>query len=107
MAFHYRYIIIIPIGSTAVGNTAAAAWDFDAGGAETFNKARRLSANGEEPATHLLVNTVANDAMHSAIQTASGTVSGVVLYDATDTGGYTSASAAAAEGLQIIEAVIL
>lgn len=65
--FTNRHIIIIEVGQKEEANARAALWDFDTGGGSTFDNANRLSANGREPATHLMVETAANAAMNTAI----------------------------------------
>ena len=49
--------LTIPTAIREAANRCAAIFDFDTGGAETFNYATEMSATGEAPATHLMINT--------------------------------------------------
>ncbi len=48
--------LVIPAAHQQAANNCAHVFDFDTGGAETFNQVG-LSADGTEPATHYMANT--------------------------------------------------
>ncbi len=95
----HHYIIIVEIDRLIPANARAAAWDPDTGGAETFG-AVRLSADGNEPATHSACNTAATDTMKARILEAQSQVPWQELYSEAD--GWTWESALADAGLQVI-----
>ena len=103
--FTKRYIIVILENKKTPANAQAALWDFDEGGGQTFDNANRLSASGEEPASHLMVETVADAAMSAGIQNALTAIPFVALYEML-TDGWTKATALADAGLIQIQTEI-
>jgi len=95
-----RWIIFVEIDRTATANNLAAVWDPDTGGHKTFGNVR-LSASGEEPATHTGCNTAATGPMTQGIETALGAVPWASLYDVGE--GWTWKTALSDAGLQRIE----
>ena len=74
-----RWIIFVEMARTGVANNLAAVWDPDTGGGETFGSVR-LSADGEEPATHTGCATYATGAMTDGIKTALSALPWAALY---------------------------
>ncbi|MAC14285.1 MAG: hypothetical protein CL539_06340 [Alcanivorax sp.] len=69
MSLFTTITMTIPVEHAAAANRCAAIFDFDVGGAETF-KACRLSATGQEPATHIMASTVIKPEYVSVLQDA-------------------------------------
>jgi hypothetical protein len=99
-AYTHRYIIIVEWGKLTPANAAAKAYDPDTGGEYTFGNVR-LSADGNEPATHSACNTLATDSMKTQILDAFTNVPFYAIYNTQD--GWTWQTALADAGLQVIE----
>lgn len=95
----HRYFIFVQWNKLTPANAQAKAWDPDTGGEYTFGD-RRLSADGEEPATHSACDTPATNTMRTKILAALDNVPFYKIYSTT--GGWTMDSALADAGLQVI-----
>lgn len=73
----HRYAIIADVDNQSAANNAAASWDPDTGGDQTFGNVK-LSADGTTPASHTGCNTLTNSTMRTQILDALGNVP---LYD--------------------------
>jgi len=90
--------LIVTAAEQVASNAAAIAWDPDAGAGDWFIKVR-LSADGEEPATHYGASSVVTRGMKIAIDAWKSAPDKRAYYDS---GGYTFGSAAADAGLIVI-----
>lgn len=100
----HRRVIIVEWGKRDTANNWAEQWDPDTGGDKTFESVE-LSSDGTDPPTHTACNTAATDPMLDGIQTASGNVPFVAIYELQDgeTAGELWDRALSNEGLQVIE----
>ena len=95
------WIMFCKISNVNGGNALAAVWDFDTGGDKTFNNGSRLSATGQEPATHIGINTACDSEMMDKIENAV-TQGTPWLTGYKESDGFTWASALTDIGLKVI-----
>lgn len=99
----HRYFIFVRWDKIELANRQAdksqGGYDPDTGGNKTFGSVR-LSADGQEPATHTACNTAATDAMRTGIFN-SGNPPFITIYDMAN--GWTWETALENAGLQIIQ----
>lgn len=101
-----RWIIFCKVSNINGGNALAAVWDFDSGGDKTFSNGLRLSPTGQEPATHIGVNTVCDSEMMGNIENAI-TQGTPWLTGYKESDGFTWESAIADMGLKIIPVAVI
>lgn len=100
MSFDHRAYPIVEWDKRHVANNWAKTWDRDAGGDKTFGTVM-LSTTGNNPPTHTMCSTQADDEMNEGIQNAFANVPFAALYYAAD--GFDNEIEAAADmGLQVI-----
>ena len=99
-----RVIVFVTEAQKAAGNGIYASSDFDSGGNNTFDWATRCSANGEEPATHLMVNHVVDQQFLDGVLNGVGNAPFFDVYKQSD--GFTKQSALAVMNLQTIESTL-
>lgn len=99
-----RVIVFVEESKRAAGNGIYASSDFDSGGDKTFDLATRCSANGEEPATHLMVNHVVDQQFLDGVLNGVGNAPFFDVYKQSD--GFTKQSALTVMDLQEIEGAI-
>lgn len=97
----HRAIIIVKAGKLTSANNAAASWDPDTAGDETFGSTPGLSSDGTEPASHYACNSALTDAMRTEVLDAMDNVPFVEVYFASD--GWDFDSAIADQGLERIQ----
>ena len=96
-----RIIFIIPAAELARANAEAKASFGKRGGERTFTT--RLSANGEEPATHLVCSGLLAEDDYGAVKSLLATYPGASIVDwADDAGAAKGKDTLAQLGLQII-----
>ena len=96
-----RIIFIIPAGELARANAHAKASFDKRGGERTFTT--RLSADGHEPATHLVCSGLLAEDDYSGVKALLATYPGASIVDwANDAGASKGKDTLAALGLQII-----
>ena len=95
----YRAIIVVQWNRLTPANAAAAAWDPDTGGGETFGSVR-LSADGQEPPSHSACNTALTDGRRTQVLEAFEHIPFVDVY--WSAAGWTWESALVDAGLQVI-----
>jgi hypothetical protein len=97
-----RVIVFVTVVQKAAANGVYSSADFDTGGAESFDNAVLCSANGQEPATHLMVTHVVDQQFLDGVLVGVGSAPFLDVYRQSE--GYTLESALLAKSLLIVEA---
>ncbi len=95
-----RVIVFVTEAQRVAANGIYASSDFDSGGNKTFDLATRCSADGQEPATHLMVNHVVDQQFRDGVLNGVGNAPFFDVYKQSE--GWNKESALIDMGLTVI-----